>query len=77
MLEIQVPSEARKEQITKLEEVCWTRPIPVNARVNIYLVGIFSCLNFPLLVNHRRLIKPRSRPLRSAPDSLTVSARRG
>ena len=52
MLEIQVPSEARKEQITKLEEVCWTRPIPVNARVNIYLVGIFSCLNFPFLVNH-------------------------
>ena len=40
VFEIQVPSEARKEQITKLGEVCWTRPIPVAASVNMYLVGI-------------------------------------
>ena len=47
VLEIQVPSEARKEQITKLGEVCWTRPIPVSARVNIYLVGIRFLFELP------------------------------
>jgi hypothetical protein len=35
LLEIQVPSDARKEQITRLGEVCWTRPIPVSARGNL------------------------------------------
>ena len=39
VFEIQVLSEARKEQITKLVEVCWTRSIPVSARDNMYLVG--------------------------------------
>ena len=39
VFEIQTPSEARKEQTTKLVEVCWTHPIPVSARVNMYLVG--------------------------------------
>ena len=39
VVEIQVPSGARNEQITKLVEVCWTRPIPVTARVKMYLVG--------------------------------------
>lgn len=47
MLEIQVPSEARTEQITKLGEVCWTRPIPVRARVNMYLVGIRFLFELP------------------------------
>jgi hypothetical protein len=40
VLEIITPSEARKEKITKLGEVCWAHPIPVSARVNMYLVGI-------------------------------------
>ena len=40
VFEIQAPSEARKEQITKLVEVCWTHTIPVGARTNMYLAGI-------------------------------------
>lgn len=32
VVEIQVPSEVRKEQSTKLVEVCWTRPIQVDAQ---------------------------------------------
>jgi hypothetical protein len=47
VLEIQAPSEARKEQITKLGEVCWTRLIPVSARVNMYLVGIRFLFELP------------------------------
>ena len=53
-------------------EVCWTRPIPVSPRVKMYLRVPISCLNFPLLVSHRRLAKPRSRPLRSAQDPYSV-----
>ena len=47
VFEIHVPSEARKEQIAKLGEVCWTRPIPVSARVNMYLVGIRFLFELP------------------------------
>jgi hypothetical protein len=47
VFEIQVPSEARKEQITKLGEVCWSRPIPVSARANMYLVGIRFLFELP------------------------------
>ena len=47
VFEIQVPSEARQAQITKLGEVCWTRPIPVSTRVNIYLVGICFLFELP------------------------------
>jgi hypothetical protein len=47
VVEIQVPSEARKKQGTKLVEVCWTRPIPVSARVNMYLVGIRFLFELP------------------------------
>lgn len=39
VFEIQAPSEAKKEQ-TKLVEVRWTRPVPVDGGVNMYLVGI-------------------------------------
>ena len=45
---IQVPSEERKEQLTKLGEVCWTRPIPVSACANMYLVGIRFLFNLPV-----------------------------
>ncbi len=47
VFEIQVPSETRKEQITKLGEVCWTRPIPVDASVNMYLVGVRFVFELP------------------------------
>ena len=47
VFEIQVPSEARKEQITKLGEVRWTRSIPVSARLNMYLVGIRFLFELP------------------------------
>jgi hypothetical protein len=48
VVEIQVPSKAKKKQSTKLVEVCWTRPIPVSARVKMYLAG--SCFLFELPV---------------------------
>ena len=47
VFEIQVPSEARKERVTKLGEVCWTRSIPVSARLNMYLVGIRFLFELP------------------------------
>ena len=47
VLEIQLPSEARKEQITKLGEVCWTRPIPLDGRSNMHLVGIRFLFEVP------------------------------
>ena len=49
VFEIQVPSEARETQITKLGEVRWTRSILVNARVYIYLVGIRFLFELPAL----------------------------
>jgi hypothetical protein len=39
VVEIQVPSKAKKRLSTALVEVCWTRPIPVSARVKMYLAG--------------------------------------
>lgn len=39
VVEIQLPSKAKKKQSTKLVEVCWTRPIPVSGRVKMYLAG--------------------------------------
>jgi hypothetical protein len=39
VFEIRAPSKARREQIIELVEVCWTRPIPVSARVKMHLVG--------------------------------------
>jgi len=39
VVEIQVPSEARKTPRTKLAEVCWARPISVSDRVKMYLAG--------------------------------------
>jgi hypothetical protein len=47
VVEIQVPSEVRKEQITKLVEVCWTRPIPVSAHVKMYLAGTRVLFELP------------------------------
>lgn len=47
VFEIQVPSEARKKERTKLGEVRWTRPIPVDSCINMYLVGIRFLLNLP------------------------------
>ena len=39
VVEIQLPSEARKTPSTKLGEVCWTRPIQVSDRVKMYVAG--------------------------------------
>ncbi len=47
VFEIEVPSEARKGQIIKLGEVCWTRSIPVSTRLNMYLVGIRFLFELP------------------------------
>jgi len=47
VVEIHVPSEARKEQSAKLVEVCWTRPISVDARVKMYLVGTRFLFELP------------------------------
>ena len=47
VFEIQVPPEMKREEFTKLGEVRWTRPIPVDSCVNMYLVGIRFLLNLP------------------------------
>lgn len=47
VVEIQVPSKAKNKHSVKLGEVCWTRPIPVSARVKMYLVGIRFLFEFP------------------------------
>ncbi|THJ24750.1 MAG: PilZ domain-containing protein [Nitrospira sp. CG24E] len=49
IFEIQVPSETRNEQLAKLGEVCWTRPIPVEASADMHLVGIRFLLKLPAL----------------------------
>ena len=49
IFEVQVFSEARKTQITKLGEVCWTRSISVNTRLCMYLVGIRFLFELPAL----------------------------
>jgi len=43
VFEIQVPSEAS----TKVVEVCWTRSIPVSARVKMHLVGTRFLFELP------------------------------
>jgi hypothetical protein len=47
VVEIQVPSKAKKMQSVKLVEVCWTRSIPVSARVKMYLVGTRFLFELP------------------------------
>jgi hypothetical protein len=47
VVEIQVPSEVRKEQTTKLMEVCWTRPIEVDAEAKMYLAGMRFLFELP------------------------------
>ena len=47
VVEIQVPSKAKKKQSTKLVEVCWTRSIPVSARVMMYLAGTRFLFELP------------------------------
>jgi len=49
VVEVQLPSQERETQITKLGEVCWTRPIPVSARANMSLVGIRFLFELPAL----------------------------
>ena len=47
VVEIQVPSEVRKEQSTKIVEVCWTRPIEVDAQDKMYLAGTRFLFELP------------------------------
>lgn len=47
VFEIRLQSEARKEPITKLLEVCWTRSIPVDAHINLQLVGTRLLFELP------------------------------
>ena len=49
VFEVQVPTEAREIQTTKLGEVCWTHSVPVNTRVCMYLVGIRFLFELPAL----------------------------
>ena len=46
VVEIQMPSDTRREEVSKLVEVCWTRLISVSACANMCLAGarfIFEC----------------------------------
>jgi hypothetical protein len=47
VIEIQLPSKAKKKQSTKLLEVCWTRPIALSARVKMYLAGTRFLFELP------------------------------
>jgi len=47
VFEVEVPSEAGKLQSTKLVEVCWTRPIKVDARLKLYLAGTRFLFELP------------------------------
>ena len=47
VVEIQVPSQAKKKQSVKLVEVCWTRSIPVSARDKMYLAGTRFLFELP------------------------------
>ena len=48
VVEIQLLSKAKKKQSTKLVEVCWTRAIPVSARVKMYLAGTHFLFELPV-----------------------------
>ena len=47
VFEIQVPSTTKKQLGTKLVEVSWIRPIPVSARVTMYLAGARFLFELP------------------------------
>jgi hypothetical protein len=47
VVEIQLSSKANKKLSTKLVEVCWTRSIPVSARVKMYLAGTRFLFELP------------------------------
>lgn len=47
VVEIQASSKVKRRQRTILVEVCWTRPIPVSARVKMYLAGTRFLFELP------------------------------
>src|SRR5215831_5216832 len=47
VVEIRVPSKTKNKQSVKLVEVCWTRSIPVSARVKMYLAGTRFLFELP------------------------------
>ena len=48
VVEIHVPTKAKKKQSVKLVAVCWTRAIPVSARVKMYLAGTRFLFELPV-----------------------------
>jgi hypothetical protein len=40
IFEIKSPSVAGQNHSTKLVEVCWTRPLPVNVRNTMHVAGV-------------------------------------
>jgi hypothetical protein len=47
VVEIQLPPTTKKQLGTKLVEVSWIRPIPVTARVKMYLAGTRFLIELP------------------------------
>lgn len=47
VVEIQLPPKTKKQLGIKLVEVSWIRPIPVNARVKMYLAGTRFLFELP------------------------------
>lgn len=47
VVEIQVHSEVKNEQRTKLVEVCWTRSIEVDDQAKMYLAGTRFLFDLP------------------------------
>jgi c-di-GMP-binding flagellar brake protein YcgR len=52
VFEITLPPVADKKRATKLVEVCWTRPIPVNNRTTMHLAGVRFLFEPPLSEIH-------------------------
>jgi len=47
VVELHMPIKAKKKQSVKLVEVCWTRAIPVSARIKMYLAGTRFLFELP------------------------------
>ena len=48
VVELHVPTKGKKKQSVKLVTVCWTRAIPVSARVKMYLAGTRFLIELPV-----------------------------
>lgn len=50
VVEIRMPSETRREEVSRLLEVCWTRLISVSACANMCLAGTRFLFEIPVAV---------------------------